>query len=124
MVPVKPIPRMDGGTDGSGVPVVKKESEGRQGKGEDGQAKTREIKLGCVFTPTGVDEENRLICDEESPHYTGGLNLPKPWGRGFIKRPSVGVWTGRPRFVGSATAPSGFGISRMSSFREPPIVDL
>ena len=44
---------MDGGTDGSGVPVVKKESEGRQGKGEDGQAKTREAKLGCVFTPTG-----------------------------------------------------------------------
>jgi hypothetical protein len=44
---------MDGGTDGSGVPVVKKESEGRQGKEEDGQAKTREIKLGCMFTPTG-----------------------------------------------------------------------
>jgi hypothetical protein len=44
---------MPGGTDGPGVPVGKKETEGRQGKEEDGQAKTREIKLGCMFTPTG-----------------------------------------------------------------------
>ena len=36
--------------DGTGVPVRPEETEGRQGKGEDGKARTREIKLGVVFT--------------------------------------------------------------------------
>ncbi len=36
--------------DGTGVPVRPEETVGRQGKGEEGQAKTREIKLGVVFT--------------------------------------------------------------------------
>jgi len=36
--------------DGTGVPVRKEETVGREGKGEDGQARTREIKLGVVFT--------------------------------------------------------------------------
>jgi hypothetical protein len=53
MVLVKSRPRMPGGTDGPGVPVGKKETDGRRGKEEDGQAKAREIKLGCMFTPTG-----------------------------------------------------------------------
>jgi len=43
--------------DGSGVPVVGRESEGRQGKDETGQPKTREAKLGCVFTQTEVEEK-------------------------------------------------------------------
>ena len=36
--------------DGTGVPVRPEETVGREGKGEDGQARTREIKLGVVFT--------------------------------------------------------------------------
>jgi len=36
--------------DGTGVPVRPEEVAGRAGKGEDGQAKTREIKVGVVFT--------------------------------------------------------------------------
>ena len=36
--------------DGTGVPVRRQETLGRKGKGEDGQAKTREIKVGVVFT--------------------------------------------------------------------------
>jgi hypothetical protein len=35
--------------DGTGVPVRPEETVGRKGKGEDGQARTREIKLGVVF---------------------------------------------------------------------------
>jgi len=65
IVPIKPIPRMYICMDGSGVPVVKKETAGRQGKGEDGQAKTREAKLGCIFTQTGLDEGGRPVRDEE-----------------------------------------------------------
>lgn len=36
--------------DGTGVPVRPEETVDRKGKGEDGQARTREIKLGVVFT--------------------------------------------------------------------------
>ena len=36
--------------DGTGVPVRREETLGRKGKGEDGQAKTREAKVGVVFT--------------------------------------------------------------------------
>ena len=36
--------------DGTGIPVRAEETVGRAGKGEDGQAKTREIKVGVVFT--------------------------------------------------------------------------
>lgn len=50
VVPIKSVPKMYACMDGTGVPVVKAEVVGRQGKGEDGQARTREAKLGCVFT--------------------------------------------------------------------------
>lgn len=36
--------------DGTGVPVRPEETVGREGKGEEGQARTREIKVGVVFT--------------------------------------------------------------------------
>jgi len=49
VVPIKSVPMMYVCMEGTGVPVVKKETAGRQGKGEDGQAKTRDAKLGCVF---------------------------------------------------------------------------
>lgn len=39
------------------MPMVSRETEGRQGKDPTGKAKTREAKLGCVFTPTQVSEE-------------------------------------------------------------------
>jgi hypothetical protein len=36
--------------DGTGVPMVAAETEGRPGRGEDGKAYTREVKLACLFT--------------------------------------------------------------------------
>ena len=53
------------------MPVVKRETVGRKGKGPDGQGKTREVKLGCVFTQTTVDEKGRPVRDEASTTYTG-----------------------------------------------------
>src|SRR3989339_6878 len=41
--------------DGTGVPPIKRETEGRKGKAEGGIAKTREAKLGVIFTQTGLD---------------------------------------------------------------------
>lgn len=85
VVPIKPVPRMYVCMDGTGVPVVKKETEGRQGKSEDGQAKTREAKLGCVFTQTAVDEEGRPVRDEESTSYTGAIETAEAFGWGLYK---------------------------------------
>jgi hypothetical protein len=80
IVPIKPIPRMYLCMDGTGVPMVKKEIVDRPGKGEDGQARTREAKLGCVFTQTGVDSEGRPVRDEESTSYVGAIELAEAFG--------------------------------------------
>jgi hypothetical protein len=67
--------------DGTGIPVVRKESEGRAGK-QDGQpAHTREAKLGCVFTQTTVDEEGYPIRDEASTTYVGAIESCEQFGR-------------------------------------------
>jgi hypothetical protein len=42
--------------DGTGVPVVKKETQGRKGKADGQPAHTREAKLGCVFTQIKWDQ--------------------------------------------------------------------
>lgn len=81
IVPIKPVPRMYVCMDGTGVPVVKKETAGRQGKGEDGQAKTREVKLGCVFIQTGVDRNGRPVRDEETTSYTGAIESAEVFGQ-------------------------------------------
>ncbi len=80
IVPLKPIPRMYVCMDGTGVPVVKKETAGRKGKGQDGQAKTREGKLGCVFTQTGVDQKGWPIRDEGSTTYAGAIEPVETFG--------------------------------------------
>jgi len=79
--PIKPIPQMYVCMDGTGVPVVKKETAGRKGKSEDGQAKTREVKLGCVFTQTYVNQEGRPVRDEESTSYTGAIETAELFSR-------------------------------------------
>ena len=55
--------------DGTGVPMVAAETEGRPGKGEDGTAHTREVKLACLFTQTTVDEGGYPIRDPGSSSY-------------------------------------------------------
>jgi hypothetical protein len=66
VIPIKPIVRLYVSMDGTGVPMVKEETLGRRGKGEDGHAKTREVKLGCVFTQTTVGKGGRPVRDEAS----------------------------------------------------------
>lgn len=59
--------------DGTGVPMTKGEVAGRKGKQKDGAAKTREAKLGCVFTQTAFDEKGRPIRDPASTSFTGAI---------------------------------------------------
>ena len=74
------IPMLYVAIDGSGVPVVARETEGRKGKDETGQAKTREAKLGCVFTQTTVDEEGYPVRDEGSTTYVGAIETAEEFG--------------------------------------------
>lgn len=64
--------------DGTGVPVVPHETEGRKGK--QGPAKTREAKLGCIFTQTRVDAEGRPERDPESTSYAGSIETAEEFG--------------------------------------------
>src|SRR5208337_690980 len=66
--------------DGTGVPMVASETEGRTGK-EGEQARTREAKLGCVFTQTRVDAKGRPLRDEASTTYSGGIETADAFGR-------------------------------------------
>lgn len=59
--------------DGTGVPMTLAETEGRAGKGPDGRARTREAKLGCLFTQTGLNDEGHPVRDENSTSYFATL---------------------------------------------------
>jgi hypothetical protein len=69
----KDIPVMYVCMDGTGVPVTKQESAGRKGKQPDGSSKTREAKLGCVFTQTATDEDGFAVRDPNSTTFTGAI---------------------------------------------------
>ena len=81
MVVGEPIPILYVQMDGTGVPVVKKETVGRQGKTEGQPAHTREVKLGCVFTQTTWDEEGYPIRDPDSTTYTGAIETAEEFGK-------------------------------------------
>lgn len=77
---VPAFPVMYISADGTGVPMVREELEGRRGKQTDGSAKTREVKLGVVFTQHVVDEEGCPLRDPESSSYVGGFETAEPFG--------------------------------------------
>lgn len=77
----EPIPILYVPMDGTGVPVVKKETEGRKGKIDGQPAHTREAKLGCVFTQTGWDKEGFAIRDPQSTTYTGAIETAEAFGK-------------------------------------------
>jgi hypothetical protein len=67
--------------DGTGVPVVKKETLGRPGKTDGQPAHTREVKLGCVFTQTRWDKKGLAIRDPDSTTYTGAIETAVEFGK-------------------------------------------
>jgi hypothetical protein len=72
LVPLPPSPPPDklyAVIDGTGVPVTPKETAGREGKGEDGRARTREVKLAVFFTQDKLDGEGYPIRDRASSSY-------------------------------------------------------
>jgi len=81
MVVGEPIPILYVEVDGTGIPVVKKETVGRQGKTEGQPAHTREAKLGCVFTQTTWDNEGYAIRDPDSTTYVGAIESSEEFGK-------------------------------------------
>jgi hypothetical protein len=72
LVPLPPSPLPDklyAAIDGTGVPVTARETAGRDGKGEDGRARTREAKLAVFFTQDKLDEKGYPVRDRDSSSY-------------------------------------------------------
>ena len=68
-----PIPILYMATDGTGLPMVAAALEGRAGKQPDGSAKTRELKLGCLFTQTTWDEAGQPLRDYQTTSYVASF---------------------------------------------------
>jgi len=64
-----PLPVMYVSCDGTGTPMRAKELQGRKGKQADGTAKTREVKLGAVFTQHRTDNDGFPVRDLDSTTY-------------------------------------------------------
>lgn len=66
------VPRLYVSCDGTGVPMRRSELIGVKGKGADGKASTREVKVGCVFTQHPVEGEEPFR-DTDSTSYIATL---------------------------------------------------
>jgi hypothetical protein len=69
LVPLPPAPLPDklyAVIDGTGVPMTSRETAGRQGKGEDGRARTREVKLAVFFTQDRLGKDGYPVRDRDS----------------------------------------------------------
>jgi hypothetical protein len=81
IVPFPPPARADGtmpdvlylAVDGTGLPMRASETSGRTGKGPDGRARTREAKIGALFTQTDTDADGRPVRDPDSTSYLATL---------------------------------------------------
>jgi hypothetical protein len=72
LVPFPPSPLPDklyAAIDGTGVPVTARETAGRDGKGADGRARTREVKLAVFFTQDQLDASGYPVRDRDSSSY-------------------------------------------------------
>jgi hypothetical protein len=83
LVPMPPDPVPDilyVAVDGTGVPMVPAETQGRPGKQPDGRAVTREVKLGCLFTQTTLDADGHPVRDPGSSSYLASFEPAEPFG--------------------------------------------
>jgi len=89
----EPIPVLYVQMDGTGVPVVKKETVGRSGKSDGQPAHTREVKIGCAFTQTPWDEEGFAVRDPDSTTYTGAIESTTEFGKRIYREALHRGWS-------------------------------
>jgi hypothetical protein len=78
--PALPPGKFDLSYDMTGVPMRPAELRGRKGKQPDGSAKSREVKLGCVFTQTAVDAKGPPIRDPDATTYLSSFRPLNEFG--------------------------------------------
>ena len=111
--------------DGTGVPVIPRETEGRPGKDQTGRAKTREAKLGCVFTQTSLDAEGRPVRDPGSTTYVGAIETAEEFGRRiYAEAVRRGVTRAEQTIVLGDGAPWIWNIADLHFYGAIRIVDL
>jgi hypothetical protein len=88
-LPPDPLPdKLYAVIDGTGVPVTRKETEGRDGKGEDGRARTREVKLAVFFTQSALDKKGYPVRDRGSESYVATFE-PASEFAGLVKAEGI-----------------------------------
>ena len=96
------------GLDGTGVPVRKEETAGRQGKQPDGSAKTREAKIVAVWSAETLDRDGRPVRDPGSATYSAAIETvagrdtdpnPAPFARRALREAERRCFDGAPRRV-------------------------
>ena len=90
------VPTMYISYDGTGVPMRKEDVLGRKGKQADGTSKTREVKLGCIFTGATTDKEGHPLRDPQSTTYIASFDSSEKFGLSMLKE-------ARLRGLGNAT---------------------
>ncbi len=125
VIPIRTVVKMYICMDGTGVPVVKAETENRKGKGGDGSAKTREVKLGCVFTQTTVDEKGHPVRDKDSTSYVGAIETAEAFGgRIYAEAMGRGLERAYKVCVIGDGAPWIWGIADEHFYGATQIIDL
>ena len=66
--------------DGTGIPMTATETEGRAGKGEEGRARTREVKMAAAFTQAITDGDGWPVRDPGSSSYLATLAAAPEFG--------------------------------------------
>jgi hypothetical protein len=84
LVPLPPSPLPDKlyiAIDGTGVPMLPAETQGRAGKGPHRRARTREVKLACLFTQAARDPQAPPIRDPGSASYLATFEPAAAFGQ-------------------------------------------
>ena len=76
---VPPVPRLYVSADGTGIPMRKEELKDTPGKKEDGPAKTKEVKVGCIFTEH-PNEDPEPFRDIDSTTYVATMRPCSDFG--------------------------------------------
>lgn len=74
--------------DGTGVPTTKSETQNRKGKQPDGTSKSREVKLGCVFTQARTLKGEPPQRDPDSTTYVARFDESVDFG-GIIRHEAI-----------------------------------
>jgi len=91
LVPLPPQPAPDmlyGVIDGTGVPMTARETAGREGKGEDGRARTREVKMAVFFNQHGLDDDGYPVRDRTSSSYIASFETAAVFA-GLVKAEGI-----------------------------------